>query len=111
MAAISQKLLDELTDVIPRLTIHIAADTDLQAKMAAMYKILVTGNGQPALPEIVRIHSAWIIAHDAIALQVEATRSDLAKETRLFRRQIQGLVISQILSFLFLVVAVWLGLR
>ena len=111
MAAISQKLLDELTDVIPRLAIHIAADTDLQAKMSAMYKILVTGNGQPALPEIVRIHSAWIIAHDAIVLQVEATRNDLAKETRLFKRQIQGLVISQVIAFIFLAIAVWAGLR
>ena len=111
MAALSQKLLDELTDVIPRLAIHIAADADLQAKMSAMYKIIVTGNGDVALPETVRIHSAWIVAHDAIALQVEATRSDLAKETRLFRRQIQGLVISQVLAFLFLAVSVWLGLR
>ena len=79
--------------------------------MDNLYKILVTGNGAPPLPETVRIHSAWIIAHDAIALQVEASKNDLAKETRLFRRQIQGLVISQIIAFLFLVVAVWLGLR
>ena len=111
MSTISQKLLDQLTEVIPRLAIHIAADADLQLKLAAMYKIIVTGNGDVALPETVRIHSAWIIAHDATALQIETNKIDLKKETRQFRRQIQGLVFSQVLTFVFLAIVVWLGLR
>ena len=111
MAAISQKLLDELTEVIPQLAIHIAGDADLQAKMGAMYKILVTGNGYAPLPEVVRIHSAWIVAHDALAMQIEAKKEELIKETRMFKRQILGLVISQVFTFVALAIATISGMK
>jgi len=98
MATISQKLLDELAEVIPALAIHIAGDEDLRSKMAAMYKILVTGNGSPPLPEIVRIHSAWITAHDAINQDILNQKSELDKEARLFKKQILILFIGQVIT-------------
>ena len=98
MPALSQKLLDELTDVIPQLAIHIAGDVDLQAKMTAMYKILVTGNGTAPLPELVRIHSAWIVAHDALAMDLQNKKSELDKESRLFKKQILILFIGQVIT-------------
>ena len=42
------------------LEIHISKDLERDKKTDAMYEILVTGNGAPALPETVRIHEAWI---------------------------------------------------
>ena len=105
MATISQKLLDDLTNIIPTLTIHIAGDSDLQEKMLAMYKILVTGNGSPPLPEVVRIHSAWIIAHDALVLQIEARKEDILKESRMFRRQLIILFFGQAITIIGLIIS------
>jgi len=95
MPTMPQKLQDDLSDLIPRLAAHIAGDAELRGKMDAMYKILVTGNGDIPLPEQVRIHSSWIEAHDAIAKEIQNQKNELDKERRLFKRQIYALFIGQ----------------
>jgi hypothetical protein len=42
------------------LKLHISKDEERDKKTDAMFKIIVTGNGVPALPEVVRGHTKWI---------------------------------------------------
>ena len=49
-----------LQSIGTQLAVHIAGDKDRDEKTDAMYKIIVTGNGEPALPEVVRSQGEWI---------------------------------------------------
>lgn len=43
-----------------KLGLHISKDEERDKKTDAMYKILITGNGIPSLPETVRKQGEWI---------------------------------------------------
>lgn len=50
----------------------------LQAsQINAMYKILVTGNGTPPLPEQVRVHAAWIAEQKAMQDEIRKANRNL----------------------------------
>lgn len=111
MATISQKLLDDLANVIPDLAIHIAGDINIKDKLDAMYKIIVTGNGTLPLPEQVRIHSAWIIAHDSLVMDLQNKKDEVQKETRLFKKQIMSLFVGEALTLIGLIITIWFNLK
>jgi len=101
---ITQQVLDGVMELGKTLDLHVAADKANVEKVNAMYKIIVTGNGQPSLPETVRVHEAWI----------EERKTDLKtefSEARDFHRQMIALFIGQVLTFIALGIAVYIGWR
>lgn len=101
---ISQQIFDRLTTLATAFELHISADKQICDKVNAMYKIIVTGNGIPSLPETVRIHDAWM---NERKLEIEDER----KSRESFHRQMIGLLVSNLLTFLLLGVAVYIGWR
>jgi hypothetical protein len=61
---IEQRVLEQVGVLSGSLSTHIALQKISDEKIGEMYKILVTGNGVPALPEIVRRHQEWILERD-----------------------------------------------
>ena len=86
------------------LSIHIAQDAEKGQKIDDMYKIIVTGNGVPALPEIVRNHEGWINGQ-----KEEIKNKKTAK--REYQRSIIMLIIGQIFTLLTASAAIVLGLQ
>jgi len=81
--------------------------TDLSGvkiQTAAMYKILVTGNGTKPLPETVRNHDAWIECQK----EAQKERTEAKRE---FTWKVALEVAKQILYPLGIGIAIWLGLR
>ena len=107
-ANLPQKFLDQLMEVIPALAIHIAGDVPRDEKINAMYKLLVIGNGEPPIPETIRIQQAWILAHDALVVAVEQKAAECAKESRMFKRQMIGLFVGEVLTLLGLAASTFL---
>jgi len=72
------QILDQVSSLTVSLATHIAGQADTDVMTKAMYKILVTGNGIPPLPEIVRQHSEWIksraIVQEELAALVNSSR-------------------------------------
>jgi len=64
MAAIpsNKKVIADIAELYGVLGRHVALDETNREKIDAMYKLLITGNGIPALPETVRKHGDWIDA-------------------------------------------------
>ena len=75
-------------------------DPESRKKIDSMYKILVTGNGTPPLPETVRNHDKWI-----------SEQKDEAKERKKQGNQIFVMGIGQIFGLVALAVSIWIGLR
>lgn len=51
---------EKLNDLVVSVTKLTTAFGGVEKQSAAMYKILVTGNGAKPLPEVVRNHDEWI---------------------------------------------------
>jgi hypothetical protein len=66
MATISQQVVEDIADLHEILAAHLAYDKSSCQKIDSMYKILVTGNGTPPLPELVRNHGEWIDERKAV---------------------------------------------
>ena len=99
-ATISRQVLDEISEIKIDLAARFERDKDTCEKVAAMHKIIVTGNGDPPLPEQVRKNANWIIEQKA----AKASRLDTANKLWL-------LGAGQVLTLIFLAVAVWFGLK
>jgi hypothetical protein len=101
MATINQQIISDIAELYKVLDEHLTLDKGNCAKIDSMYKTLVTGNGDPSLPEIVRKHGAWIQG------QVD---SDKLKDSRAFdyRKGIVLLVLGQVITAGF---AIWSGLN
>ena len=93
MATTNQQVLEELSAVKLSFVTHCSKEEELREKIDAMYKVLVTGNGQPPLPETVRASEKWI--KEEQELKVEK-----AKETRGMTRSIALLVLGQVIILL-----------
>jgi hypothetical protein len=96
MATNTEKL-DEIFKTVTQLSTEFKSSCD---QVKAMYKILVTGNGQPPLPEVVREHEKWIADQEK--------ETEKREDTRL---KIKLMGLGQILTLVGLAVAVWLGLK
>lgn len=63
-----QQVLDKINIINTTLITHIATqdvrDEVRDKQLSAVYKIMVTGNGDIPLTEVVRNHSAWIEEHN-----------------------------------------------
>jgi len=72
------------------------------AKMVeAMYKIIVTGNGEPPLPEVVRTHETWITEQKKCKEASEKESREMKRSIALaFLGQIVTLVIAAIIAYL-----------
>jgi hypothetical protein len=103
-APISQQVFDKLSELSSSLELHIATDKPNADKIAAMYKILVTGNGTPSLPETVRTHEAWMVTRKGEIAEDE-------KNKAAFHRQLILLFVGQALTFTLLGIAVYIGWR
>ena len=57
---LNKQVLADIAELYGVLEKHLAYDEANCKKIDLMYKVLVTGNGQPSLPEIVRSQGAWI---------------------------------------------------
>jgi len=119
---LDQQVLVRLSELSAALTAHIALQSLLDEKLNAMYKIIVTGNGQPALPEVVRQHDSWILKHDedsADASQKNHSRNLLSiqgaqKETSdavAFGRQLFIVTATQVIGFVILGVEIFLKMK
>lgn len=60
MTTITQEVLADLAELYRVVDEHLAYDKSNCQKIDAMYKLLITGNGEPPLPEKVREHGKWI---------------------------------------------------
>lgn len=93
-------LLNKISVVDDKVNDVIALDAASREKINAMYKILVTGNGSPPLPELVRNNTNWI--------------NDQKKEIderKKQGKQIFVMGIGQIFGLIVLAISVWIGLR
>lgn len=86
------------------LSIHMSKDVERDKKTDAMYKLLVTGNGNPPLPEVVRNHAAWIEAQKKSAETTGQRGFEMKKGFIL-------LVVGQAVTLIGAVAAVWLGIK
>jgi hypothetical protein len=114
-----QKILDQqvsslatsVTSLAISVSTHHAEGAALNEKVDKMYKVLVTGNGQPALPEIVRRHDEWIMERD----KERAEKSESAKidrrEAVSFKRQIWLMLATEIVGFCILAVEVAIHMK
>jgi hypothetical protein len=100
MATNAEKL-NELAISIAQLVTDLSG---VKIQTSAMYKILVTGNGNKPLPEIVRNHEEWI---ECYKLEMKADRT-ARKE---FTWKVALEVAKQFLYPLGIGIAIWLGLR
>lgn len=63
MAALTPRveaLEGKMSDMKQMIAVREERDVEQGKKIDAMYKIIVTGNGQPPMPEMVRKHEEWI---------------------------------------------------
>jgi putative protein kinase ArgK-like GTPase of G3E family len=60
MPTISVQVLEQLENIKLQLSAHYEREKAADERLAGVYKILVTGNGTPPLPEMVRKHEDWI---------------------------------------------------
>jgi hypothetical protein len=60
----SKEILKQLTSLATTFATHLVGEKETVKKVDAMYKVLVTGNGEVPLPETVRKHTAWIEEHN-----------------------------------------------
>jgi hypothetical protein len=102
--SITQQVFDKLALLKETLELHVVHDEANVEKVAAMYKILVTGNGVPSLPETVRVHEAWM------RTRINDIEEE-DREKRGFHRQLILLSIGQFLTLAALGFAVWIGWR
>jgi len=115
----TQQLLAQVTSLAFLVASHVSGEAETKEMTKAMYKILVTGNGQLPLSETVRQHSAWIEERDGerkenkqdkkdtLAITVASANKDRS-EAVAFRRQLWILAIGEIATFLLLGAAVLL---
>jgi hypothetical protein len=94
------QVFEAITGLTVKVAEHLAAHSEECRKMDAMYKILVTGNGQPPLPETVRKHDEWI-----------AEQKDRVKKTAEIGRATIMLIVGQVITLAGSAVAIWLGLK
>ena len=79
MPTLEKQILADIAELYGTLTEHLALDKSSCQKIEAMYKILVTGNGCPSLPETVRKHADWIKEKDEEAAEKEKRSFELKK--------------------------------
>lgn len=85
----TQQLVTQITSLAVSVASHISGETETKEMTKAMYKILVTGNGQPPLPETVRQHSAWIDERDAERKENKQYKKDVASDLAVLREKIE----------------------
>jgi hypothetical protein len=104
----SQKVLEQLTSLALSFATHVATEADTERKIGEMYKILVTGNGNPPLPEIVRGHTEWIAERDDERCENKKDQKEAAKIKATHRwdvnKSIVLLIFGEALTFIGLVV-------
>jgi len=57
---LNKQVLSDIAELYGVLDKHLTYDEENRKKIDLMYRVLVTGNGGPPLPEIIRRHDAWI---------------------------------------------------
>jgi hypothetical protein len=122
--SLTQQILAQLALLTTSVTAHHSSHIGIDDKIAAMYKILVTGD--PPLPEIVRKHELWIVEHDkekteirqsGISRDLMATQSQQKdrSDAVAFRRQLTTVVITivgtQIVGFIVLAIEIALKMK
>lgn len=101
---ISERVLEKVSELSTDLAEHLAYDKDNCKKIDGMYKILVTGNGEPPLPEVVRGHTEWIAE--------KKREAKLNKENRIsFTKAIVLLALGQILAIAGSAFAFFMGFK
>jgi hypothetical protein len=93
-----------LQSIGTKLAVHIAGDEERDEKTDAMYKIIVTGNGVPALPEVVRGHDEWIKKQKERA----KAKRNLIQE---YGKGVVLLVLGQVLSVIVGGIAIFLEIK
>jgi len=117
-----QQVFVQLATLSSDLTAHVALQSLCDEKVNAMYKIIVTGNGKPALPEDVRKHEQWIQEHDrntADACQKNDSRNLLSiqgdqkkqSDAVAFKRQLLIVTATQIIGFIILSIEILLKMK
>jgi hypothetical protein len=91
--ATNEQVLRELEDLRLANEQRRIREEEFIKKLDAMYKVLVTGNGGPPLPELVRGNKKWIDDQDA-------DRKEREKERRSFNRTIAILALGQVVTLL-----------
>jgi len=121
-----QQILDKINIITNTLTMHIAIqdthDIIRDKQISEMYKIMVTGNGDVAIPETVRKHSEWIKEHDKEKEEnyrenKEVLRINIADEKkeksdyRVSKRQFFIMVAAQVIGFIIIGIELALNMR
>jgi hypothetical protein len=112
-----QQVLDQVSTLTLSLANHMAGQTHTDQMTAAMYKLLITGNGNPPLPEIVHKHERWLEelrqdkCNDVEEIKKEeiVARSDARSDRReviTSNRQFWIMLASQLIGFILLGLAV-----
>lgn len=111
--SLSQQVLAQVSSLALSFASHVSGEVETKGKIDAMYKILVTGNGEVPLPETVRQHCTWIQVHDADREEVRQDARTNVREDRneavASARQIRLLIIGQVVTFLLLGLSVALN--
>lgn len=95
---------DKLNELAVNMAQLITDFSGVKIQTAAMYKLLITGNGTKPLPEVVRNHEEWIRCRDLEKKEEETAKKDFKWKARLE-------VVKQVVYIIGLAVALWLGLH
>jgi len=121
-----QQILDKINIITNTLTMHITIqdthDIIRDKQISEMYKIMVTGNGDVAIPETVRKHAEWIKEHDKEKEEnyrenKEVLRINIADEKkeksdyRVSKRQFFIMVAAQVIGFIIIGIELALNMR
>jgi hypothetical protein len=121
-----QQILDKINIITNTLTMHIGIqdthDIIRDKQISEMYKIMVTGNGDVAIPETVRKHAEWIKEHDKEKEEnyrenKEVLRINIADEKkeksdyRVSKRQFFIMVAAQVIGFIIIGIELALNMR
>ena len=79
MPTLERQILADIAELYGTINEHLTLDKGNCQKIEAMYKILVTGNGCPSLPETVRKHTEWIDDKDEAEKEREKRGFEIKK--------------------------------
>ena len=109
--ATNAEIMKQLTDINISLSTHLARDEENCTKIGKMYKIIVTGNGELPLPEMVRMHGTWIESQKQQEKERNVIARDLLAERGRRKWSVILLGLSQGFTLVGLAVAIVLGLK
>ena len=104
MPTLNQQIISDIAELYRALDEHLAFDKTNCQKIDSMYKIIVTGNGDPSLPETVRTHGVWIRE------QIEDKKTASSRSFD-YRKGVVLLVLGQVVAIGGSAIAIWMGLK